>query len=189
MDMQTCYTTAYKMRKKSPEKAIEMIENAIAECECSWIDLMRANLNLGLIYEDIRDYMNAEKSFCEALDAVPENLKSNYEADISLNILRVYLHNIDFRFSGCLYVLYSTAMKANSFSLSMRQNLFYVSIAEIIIAEYEKNNDKIKDAINNALSALNKKETTETDRILKKHKYEDDTFASDEALQFLRKYI
>ena len=30
-------------------------------------------------------------------------------------------------------------------------------IAEIIIAEYEKNNDKIKDAINNALSALNKK--------------------------------
>lgn len=189
MDMQTCYTTAYKMRKKSPEKAIKMIENAIADCECSWLDLMRANLNLGLIYEDIRDYMNAEKSFCEALDAVPENLKSNYEADISLNILRVYLHNIDFRFSSCLYVLYSTTMKANSFSLSMRQNLFYVSIAEIIIAEYEKNNDKIKDAINNALSALNKKETTETDKILKKHKYKDDAFASHEALQFLRKYI
>ena len=48
---------------------------------------------------------------------------------------------------------------------------------------------QLKDAINNALSALNKKETTETDRILKKHRYEDDAFASDEALQFLRKYI
>lgn len=187
--MQTCYTTAYKMRKKSPEKAIEMIENAIADCECSWLDLMRANLNLGLIYEETKNYIKAEEAFIKSLNSVPENLKSNYEADISLNILRVYLHNIDFRFSGCLYVLYSTAMKANSFSLSMRQNLFYVSIAEIIIAEYEKNNDKIKDAINNALSALNKKETTETDRILKKHKYGDDAFSSDEALQFLRKYI
>ncbi len=189
MDMQTCYTTAYKMRKKSPEKAIEMIENAIADCECSWIDLMRANLNLGLIYEDIRDYMNAEKSFCEALDAVPENLKSNYEADISLNILRVCIHNTDFSFSDRLYKLYNSSITANSFTLSMRQNSFYVSIAEIIIAEYEKENDKIKDTINNALSALNKKETTETDRILKKHKYEDDAFASHEALQFLRKYI
>ena len=189
MNIQDCYTSAYKMRKKSPEKAIEIINNAITNYDCSWLDLMRANLNLGLIYEEIRDYINAEKSFCEALDAVPENLKSNYEADISLNILRVYLHNIDFHFSSCLYVLYSTAMKANSFSLSMRQNLFYVSIAEIIISEYEKNNDKIKDAINNALKALDKTEKSETDRILKKHKYEDEAFASDEALRFLRKYI
>ncbi len=187
--MQNCYTTAYKMRKKSPEKAIEMIENAIADCECSWVDLMRANLNLGLIYEEINDYKKAEISFCESLNAVPENLKDKYKAEISLNILRVYLHNINFCFSSCLYDLFSTAMKASSFSLSMRQNLFYVSIAGIIIAEQEKDNDKIKDAINNALKALNKNDTTETDKILKKHKYEDDAFASDEALRFLRKYI
>lgn len=189
MDLQTCYTTAYKMRKKSPEKAIEMIENAIADCECSWLDLMRANLNLGLIYEETKNYIKAEEAFIKSLNSVPENLKSNYEADISLNILRVCIHNTDFSFSDRLYKLYNSSITANSFTLSMRQNSFYVSIAEIIIAEYEKNNDKIKNAISNALSALNKKETTETDKILKKHKYEDDAFASHEALQFLRKYI
>ena len=187
--MQSCYTTAYKMRKESPEKAIEMIEKAIADCECSWLDLMRANLNLGLIYEEIKDYKNAEKSFIESLNSVPENMKNVYEGELSLNILRTYLHNTDFEFSDHLYELYNSAIKANQFTLSMRRNSFYVSIAEIIIAEYEKNNAAIKESINNALSALNKKEQTQTDKILKKHKYEDDAFASDEALQFLKKYI
>lgn len=189
MDLQTCYTTAYKMRKQSPEKAIEMIENAIADCECPWLDLMRANLNLGLIYEEIFNYEKAEQSFIKSLNAAPEKLKDNYEPEITINILRVYLHYTRFSFSERLYELYNISIKANTFTLSMRKNLFYVSLAEIIIAEHKKDNDRIKNAINNALKALDKTEKTETDRILKKHKYEDDAFASDEALQFLRKYI
>lgn len=187
--MQTCYTTAFEMRKKSPEKAIEMIENALAVSECSWFDLMRAKLNLGLIYEEIKNLKKAEESFTNALNSVPGNIKNNYEAEISLNILRAYLHNTDFRFSECLYELHSTVITANPFTLSMRQNLFYVSIAKIIIAEHEKDNEKIKTAINNALTALDKNKITETDKIFKKHKHEDDAFVSDEALQFLRKYI
>ena len=177
------------MRKKSPEKAIEMIEKCLTDNECSWLDLMRANLNLGLIYEEIKEYEKAENSFRNALNAVPENLKDNYKSEISINILRVFLHKTDFCFSEHLYELYDSAIKANPFTLSMRNASFYLSLASIIIAEHEKDNEKIKNAVNNALSALNKNKRTETDRILKRHRFTDDAFASDEALKFLRKHI
>ena len=189
MDVQSCYTSAYEMRKKSPLKAVEMIEKCLCDCECSWLDRMRANLNLGLIYEEIREYKKAEEAFCESLNAVPENIKDKYKAEISINILRVCLHITDFSFSERLCELYTTAIKANALTLSMRQNLFYISLTEIIIAEHEKDNERIRNAINNALSALNKNKKTETDRLLKKHRYEDDANASDEALKFLRKHI
>lgn len=182
---QHCYTTAYDLRNTDPQNAIRMIRYGLDSFACSWIDRMRANRNLGLIYEGCKDYTAAREAFEIALSSIPEEKQEFYRPTLSMDILRAQLHCSKFEFTEYAEALYRAAMKADSFTAAFRHFIFYRSIMEIILAK--RNHDPAAQAVacRNALLALDCDNVTAMDRLLLQKHHKDDAHATEEALAFL----
>ena len=144
---------------------------------------------MGMAYGDIGNYELAKLNLQKA-STIEESSKTQ-DAYFAYLIVRMELHCSHFSYTPYLQELYDKMLMAGEFESNFRKNLFYRSLVEIIIANKNKDKKAKKIACKNALRAFGIETTSNTDRILKKHKA---LFAlmvnpSDEALAFLQKNL
>ena len=167
---QYCYTTALYLKDKRPKDGIRMIQFGLDTYESDWLDKMRAHLNLGGIYEACKDYKSAKVAYEKAVTAVPDEVKSDYQPSLSLNLLRVELHCNGFAYSDYLYALYQAVLQADEFEAAFRSFIFYRAITEIIIAKKNQNTAQQKTAYRAAMIAIDGENITGMDLLLRRHK-------------------
>ncbi len=203
---QHCYITAYHLRtseadeerrKKNYEDAIRLIEYGIEihpkeapeHQRAADFYLRMAYEHMGMAYEDIGNYALAKLNLQKA--SVIEEYSPVMESYFSHLIARMELHCSHFTYTPYLQELYDKMFTGDEITFNLRKNMFYRSLVEIIIANKNKDKNAKRIACSNALRAMGIEITSDTDRILKKHKA---LFAlmvnpSDEALVFLKKNL
>lgn len=186
MRCQHCYTSAYHLKDTRPYDGIRLIKFGLDNYDSDWVDKMRANLNLGGIYEAHADYTSAKDAYKNALIAVPEDKKNDYVSDLSMQILRTELHLNNFEYTEYIHELYRCVIKADPFTASSRSFIFYRAITELIIAKKKNNKTAQKASYNTAVIALDGEKTTGMDILFRRHKYKDDARATKHAIAFLK---
>ncbi len=96
---QHCYISAYNLKDSRPKDAIRLIQFGLDTYESTWIDKMRANQNLGMIYESCKNYESAKTAYENALNAIPDDKKDGYLPVLSMDILRTELHCSNFEYT------------------------------------------------------------------------------------------
>lgn len=182
---QHCYTTACELSNKDALGAIKMIEYGLNNCDTDSVDLMRSYLNLGIVYENNKQYLNAKQAYEKSLASVAS--KVDYASHISMNILRMELHLKKFTYTEYIKELFDIVCLAGDFEKSFRHFAFYSSIAEMIISEHENDSVSYKEAYHSAISALDGNKPNSIDKILNKHKYKNEAKATDASIAYLKK--
>jgi tetratricopeptide (TPR) repeat protein len=203
---QHCYITAYHLRtsktneeqrEKNYEDAFRLIEYGIEihpkqvpkNQKSADFYLRAAYEHMGMAYGDIGNYELAKFNLQKA--STIEEPSKTMDIYWAYLIVRMELHCSHFTYTPYLQELYDKMLMADEFAFNLRKNLFYRSLVEIIIANKNKDKKAKRIACNNALRAFGIETTSNTDKILKKHKA---LFAlmvnpSDEALAFLKKNL
>ena len=206
MRCQHCYITAYELRisggdenqrRKKYEDALRLIQYGIdhhlenvnlEDHPAAKFYLRMVYEHMGMAYGDHGEYEKAKFYLQKA--AVTDN-SPGMEPYFASLIIRMELHCSHFTYTPYLQELYDKMLKVNDFAFNLRKNIFYRSLAEIIIANKNKDKKAKIIACNNALKAFGIETSSDTDRILKKHKA---LFAlmvnpSDEAMNFLKENL
>ena len=186
---QHLYTFAYELatEKDDFDGATKMICYAINFCENSWVDLMRAYENSALIYEVEGLYKEAYEAYASALGSVPEEHKSSYIGDLSIRMMKAYLHMSGFSYTPHLRELYEASREISEFAAGFRGVIYYTSIAEMIIAANDGDKDAYAAAKGRALDTINDEESTATDIILARHKYKSEAGTTAASIKFLNR--
>ena len=138
-----------------------------------------------MAYGSIGNYELAKLNLQKA--SVIEEYSPIMEAHFAHLIIRMELHISHFTYTPYLEELYEKMLMADEFSANIRKNLFYRSLVEIILANKNNDQEAKRIACANALRAMGVEITSDTDRILKKHKafFALTVNPSDEAMAFL----
>lgn len=121
-----------------------------------------------MAYGAIGNYELAKLNLQKA--SVIEEYSPIMEAHFAHLIIRMELHISHFTYTPYLEELYEKMLMADEFSANIRKNLFYRSLVEIILANKNNDQEAKRIACANALRAMGVEITSDTDRILKKHK-------------------
>ena len=183
------YTFAYELatEKDDFDGATKMICYAINFCENSWVDLMRAYENSALIYEVEGLYKEAYEAYASALGSVPEEHRSSYIGDLSIRMMKAYLHMSGFSYTPHLRELYEASREISEFAAGFRAVIYYTAIAEMIISRHGGDAPAYAEAKKKALDALGGEKTTVMDIILARHKYKSEAGASAASIKFLNR--
>lgn len=185
---QHCYTTAVAFKPKHADKAIDLMEYGLEFCD-GWLDEMRTYMNMATVYESVDDYKNALEFYEKALLAIDDDIREDYAADLSFDMMRMEMHLNSFEYTKKLEELYRISMDADGFSRSFLHFEFYRLVAETII--YTRNEDfsSAKEVAERAKSMLGPVYLGPLKQLLKKHCYEDSPKATKEATAFLKRTL
>lgn len=184
---QHCYTTAYSMRETDAENAERLLLYGLEHCENDWVDLLCAYQNLGAVYECHQQYEKAKCAYQSALNSVPKDQKSNYAPSVSMHILRVALHCSHFTYTDEIEALFALTLQETDFGAAFRHFVFYRSLAAMLVAKHISNREQYNQAFDAATAALNGADNSFASKVLRRHRYKDETHATKEAMAFLRK--
>lgn len=185
---QHCYATAAELPIDQYENAVTLIRYGLENFAEDWLDFYRANLNLAIICEQAGKYPEAKNAYLAALSAVETmSQKEDYIPYLSAHLLRVEMHLSGFAFTDDLLSYYEQAVTDHSLTADTRKSHFYRHLAEIIIAQDSKQKAAVKEAVRRARILLNGEDQSAVAHILKRHRYQDEVQATDEAIAFLLK--
>jgi len=182
---QHCYITALEMKSSDFDNAIRVIHFGLENYAETWLDHWRSNRNLGILYEKRKMYDKAKNIYLVMLDTLDETKQISYKADINFELLRAEMHVTSFNHSKELEAYYRKAMLANEFQQRSRHFIFYKSIAEMIIYDHLKDKNGFEAARLSAIKSLDGTKQTVMDRLLKRHRYVDESHATKQAMSYL----
>ena len=185
MRPQHCFTTAAAMPSWQFPMARELIEYSLT-LEGTWTDRMRAHATLAGLYEKRDDYRNALYHYQLSLDAMPAEQQADYGPDSAARMLVCRLHLDSFTYSDGLRSLYEQAQKLNEFSRSFQENLFYFSLAELILSRQDGDLPAARTAYDRAAAMLRPGYEGPITALLKRKNYIESTGATKEARAFLK---
>lgn len=184
---QQLYTTAVAMQPQHYLQAIELIDLAIPLSN-SWVDNMRCHHNKGVIYENVENWFEAHYEYNKAFEAVPDEIKPQYEAGCSVHLMRSWLHCDGFEYSEDLQKYYENAVSLGDIVFRTVTDLFYKKIAEIIIFSHNGDSKAAEKAHTEALNILNPQYDGLLARIRMRDYTETVVGASEQAVEFLNSF-
>ncbi|MBQ9745916.1 MAG: hypothetical protein IJW21_03760 [Clostridia bacterium] len=183
------YTFAHEIagRKNGFEGALKMINYVLEIPENHWVHNMRAYHALADIYESREMYAEAHDAYASALSAVPEEQRQDYTASISVRMMKVYLHIVNFSYTPHLRELYEAAQGVDGLEAGFRGVIYYTAIAEMIVSRHDGDKEAYSRAKSRALDALYGENASPVDIILARHRYKNEAHATDASICFLKK--
>lgn len=179
---QQLYTTAVQMKPQHYLQALELVDFAMPMCE-DWSELMRCHHNKGVIYEGAEDWFSAMSEYKKSFEVIPEDLKPQYVGGPDMHLLRAEMHCNGFEYTNDLQKYYDNA--ANGVNQIVLNNLFYLRIAELIIATHSGDQPAAAKAYSEAKALLHPNYDGLLARIKAKPVYTDALGASQSAINYL----
>lgn len=182
---QHCYITALEMQSFDFDNAIRMIHFGLENYAETWLDHWRSNRNLVILYEKREMYDKVKDIYLLMISSLDETKQVSVIIDIYFELLKTEMHLNGFNYSAELEEYYGKTVLASEFQQQFRHFIFYKSIAEMINYDHSKDRDSFEMARINAIQSLDGNKQTVMDRLLKRHRYANETHATKQATRFL----